>query len=137
MPANWRYPSVEALPAHWQEQARRQLGMRAREAETAKPQRKSKYGAKRVTVDGIAFDSKRESRRYELLKAMQAAGEIKRFHRQVTFDLEGGVIYICDFQVFHLDDSVVYEDSKGVRTKEFNMKRRMVRARYGVEIILV
>jgi hypothetical protein len=134
MPA-LRVASIDLLPARYRDSAMRQLGMRSREPETAK--RTSKYGAKRMTVDGIGFDSKRESRRYLTLKDMQANGEIKRFHRQVKFDLEGGVIYICDFQVFHLDDTVVYEDSKGVRTKEFNMKRRMVRARYGVEIVLV
>lgn len=135
MAGSLRYQSLDALPVRWQEAARRQLGTSApRESES---KRKSKYGSKRITVDGILFDSKREARRYELLKQMHKAGEIQGFHRQVQFDLEGGVIYRCDFLIHHLDGSYVFEDVKGVRTKEFNMKRRMVRARYGVEIVLV
>lgn len=134
-----RLASIDLLPPAHRESARRQLGIASpREPATATPKkRRSKYGAESVVVDGIRFDSKRESKRYLLLKDRMARGEITRFHRQVRFDLEGGVLYICDFLVFHNDGSVVYEDSKGVRTKEFNMKRRMVRARYGVEIELV
>lgn len=128
-----RFASVEMLPEKWRTQARRQLG----HVEKRDAPKRSKYGAKRITVDGILFDSKREARRYALLKHMQSAGEIKRFHRQVIFDLEGGIRYVCDFMVVHNDDSIVYEDPKGFRTKEFRMKQRMVRARYGVEIVLV
>jgi hypothetical protein len=127
-----RYASVDHLPERWRESARRQLG------EPKRPDRKrSKYGAERINVDGIVFDSKREARHYALLKHMQTAGEIKRFHRQVQFDLEGGVRYICDFMVVHNDDRIEYRDAKGVKTKEFSIKRRMVRGRYGVEIVLV
>jgi hypothetical protein len=129
-----RFASLDVLPPNLRAQAQRQLGMpSAREPKT----KRSKYGAKRVNCDGILFDSKREARYYEGLKARVAAGEIKRFHRQVSFDLEGGVIYRCDFLVIHNDDRIEYVDAKGVRTKEFNMKRRMVRARHGVEIVLV
>lgn len=128
-----RFASVEMLPEKWRTQARRQLG----HVEKRDAPKRSKYGAKRITVDGILFDSKREARRYALLKHMQSAGEIKRFHRQVIFDLEGGVIYRCDFLVVHNDDRLEYVDAKGIKTKEFRIKQRMVKGRYGVEISLV
>lgn len=131
-----RFNSVDALPDRWRDQAIAKLGtMPARSRE--QKQRKSKYGAQRVTVDGIAFDSKRESRRYLVLKDMHASGEIKRFHRQVIFDLDGGIIYRCDFQVFKNDGSVSYQDSKGVSTKEFKIKMRLLRAKFGIEVELV
>jgi hypothetical protein len=133
-----RVGNVELLPPAYRDQARAKLGVpTAREPETKPKAKRSKYGATRVNVDGILFDSKREARRYERLKLLLAAGEIKRFHRQPIFDLEGGVIYRADFLVVHNDDRVVYEDAKGVATKEYRMKRRMVRARYGVEIVEV
>ena len=135
MSGGLRYASVDQLPPQWRDAAAKQLGHAARREHHGK--KRSKYGAQRVLVDGIWFDSKREARHYALLKHMQLAGEIKRFHRQVIFDLEGGVIYKCDFQVVLNDDSIEYRDAKGVKTKEFAIKRRMVRGRYGVEIILV
>jgi hypothetical protein len=117
------------------EQALRQLGIAGGTKE--KEKRRSKYGAKRILYDGLYFDSKREARRYAYHKLRMGAGEIKCFHRQVIFDLPGNVKYICDFLVRTNDDEWIYEDSKGVRTKEFRIKQRQVKAIYGVEIVLV
>jgi len=49
----------------------------------------SKYRAKRVTIDGINFPSKVQSRYYLHLKQLQAAGEIEYFLRDVRFDVLG------------------------------------------------
>lgn len=38
--------------------------------------RRQKYGATRVTLDGLTFDSKREASRYLQLKLRARAGEI-------------------------------------------------------------
>jgi hypothetical protein len=102
-----------------------------------KPARPSKYGAKATVSGGIRFDSKREARTFERLVLLKQAGEVRSFHRQVIFDLPGGVIYRLDFLVFFTDGRVGYWDAKGVQTKEFRIKRRLVRAECGVEIELV
>ena len=47
----------------------------------------SKYNAKKVIVDGITFDSKKESKRYLELKQMQENGEIHDLQLQVPFEL--------------------------------------------------
>lgn len=39
-----------------------------------------KYGAKKTTIDGITFDSKREAEYYEGTKAIKASRNNKRFH---------------------------------------------------------
>ena len=44
-----------------------------------------KYGAKKATVDGIVFDSRKEARRYSELKILEKAGEIENLRRQVKF----------------------------------------------------
>lgn len=51
----------------------------------------SKWGNKRVTVDGIDFDSIKEANRYFHLVILQRKGEIKELARQVWFDLPSGV----------------------------------------------
>ena len=53
-----------------------------------KKRRFSKYGNKKVTIDGIVFDSKKEYEHYELLCLKQAAGEITDLQRQVKFEIK-------------------------------------------------
>lgn len=48
---------------------------------------KSKYGSRKVTVDGIVFDSVAESRRYKELKLLERAGKIKELRMQVKYVL--------------------------------------------------
>lgn len=136
MSGRLRWPSTAAMPDGMRKLVETQHPTPAPTGKPTKP-RNGKYNAEPVYIDSIRFDSKREGRYYEALKLRQAAGEIRHFHRQVLFDLEGGVIYRCDFQVIHADNTVEYVDAKGVETKEFKMKMRMVRARYGIEVTLV
>lgn len=98
--------------------------------------KKNKYNAEKTTVDSITFDSKLEAKRYEELKLLQKCNKIKYFHRQVPFDLPGGIMYKADFQIFWSDGTVTYEDSKGVKTKEFIMKKKQVEAIYRIKIEL-
>ena len=42
----------------------------------------AKYNNRKVTLDGIRFDSKDEARYYELLKRKKAQGEILNFELQ-------------------------------------------------------
>lgn len=112
---------------------------RALLAKADKAAKPSKYRAKRTVVDGISFDSKREAQRYQELRLMERAGEIRGLRRQVPFPIEiNGLLittYMADF-VYRVPGAEVdtIEDAKGVRTKEYRLKKRMVRAVYGRDI---
>ena len=98
---------------------------------------KHKFNAVRTEFDGIKFDSKKEAAYYEQLKIRQKIGEIIFFLRQVPFHLPGGVTYRVDFQEFHTDGSIRFVDVKGMLTKDFIMKKKMVENLYPVEIEIV
>lgn len=97
----------------------------------------SKYNAKRVTVDGIVFDSKVEAEYYELLKLEKGTGGVKDFDIQPVFELqpkythEGKTIqpikYIADFTVYNSDGTVEIVDIKGMETPVFKLKAKMFR----------
>lgn len=89
-------------------------------------------------VDGIRFPSKAESRTYGDLKMLQLAGEVSWFIRQPSFDLPGGIKYRADFLVVWKDQRVSVWDTKGFRTKEFDLKMRLMKEAYpavNVELI--
>jgi len=96
-----------------------------------------KYNAVRTELDGIKFDSKKEAKYYSELKLRQLAGEVIFFLRQVPFHLPGDVVYRVDFQEFHSDGSVCFVDVKGIKTKDFIMKKKMVESLYPVQIEIV
>ena len=115
------------------EEYRKEIGL-----SSPQKRRNGKYNAVARTIDGIRFQSKLEANRYLELKLLQKAGEIIRFHRQVPFDLPGGIRYICDFLIIWKDGKITYEDVKGFETRAFKDKKKMVEALYpGVVIILV
>lgn len=104
-----------------------------------KKPRKNKYGAVKVTIDGITFDSTKEGNRYKQLKGMQELGIIRFLELQPTFPLHAGgkVIgkYIADFRYRDLEtDEVVIEDVKGVKTPIYRWKKKHVEAEYGITI---
>ena len=110
----------------------------------------SKYRNKKVLVDGVAFDSKKEAKRYRELKLMEDAGMISRLERQVKFDLlpnqkdpDGKVIerkvqYVADF-VYMKNGKVIVEDVKGYRDggayRVFVIKRKLMLYRFGLRVI--
>lgn len=120
---------------------------------------RNKYGARKVTVDGITFDSCKEAERYQQLKLLQRAGKIDCLRLQVPFELvpaqyeetgevyskgsrkgqpkqgkciEKSVVYLADF-VYIEDGRRIVEDVKGMRTKDYILKRKLFRYRYGSE----
>ena len=104
----------------------------------------SKYGNKKIEVLGIKFDSKREARRYLDLKAMEAAGQIQNLQLQVKFLLlpsqrvdgkavEKPVYYVADFQ-YKQNGKTIVEDSKGHRTKDYILKRKMLLYFHGIQV---
>lgn len=100
-----------------------------------KPQ---KYHAIPTTVDGIRFASKREAKRYALLKLLAQAGEISELRLQPSFPLRvnGELVctYVADFQYVNKSGVCIIEDSKGMRTSVYKIKRKLMRACYGIEI---
>ena len=92
----------------------------------------SKYHAKKVTVNGITFDSKREADRWAELQILQRAGAISQLKRQVRFDLvptqqgERGVSYYADFTYLTKSGDFVVEDAKGYKTPEYIIKRKLM-----------
>ena len=92
--------------------------------------RESKYGNKKVTVDGIKFDSKKEALYYTKLKLAKQSGELLFFLRQVPFHMPGNVRYLVDFLEFWADGRVQFTDVKGYRTDTYLMKKKMVEDLY-------
>ena len=122
----------------------------------------NKYGNKKVVIDGEVFDSKREAKRYQELKLLERCGAIDGLRRQETYYLiptqrekstrvyqkgrkkgqpiEGKVIekpvtYIADFAYMdRATGELVVEDVKGVRTKDYIIKRKLMLYIHGIKI---
>lgn len=108
---------------------------------------RSKYHNKKIVLDGIEFDSKVEALRWCDLKVLNKAGHITNLERQVEFELipsqkdpatgkhaERAVKYVADFVYNDKDGNMVVEDVKGVKTKDYIIKRKLMLYKYGVRI---
>jgi hypothetical protein len=99
---------------------------------------RNKYGAIKTTVDGIKFDSKKEAARYGVLKLCEKAGSISNLSLQPKFDLivNGTKIgfYKADFKYNNLNGKEVIEDVKGMKTPVYNLKKKLIKAIYGIDI---
>ena len=113
----------------------------------------SKFYNQKTKVKGRVFDSRKEARRYQELLILQQAGEIRDLECQVRFPLvppqkykdpvsgrwkaERGVVYIADFVYTTRGGERVVEDVKGVRTKEYIIKRKLMLWLDGIHIVEV
>jgi len=118
---------------------------------------KNKYHARKVTICGIDFDSKKEGMRYLLLKDMERTGEISNLRLQVPFELlpaiyrdevvhlktkdkierrlvQRAVTYVADFVYTDKDGKEHVEDAKGLRLPEYILKKKMMLALKGIEV---
>lgn len=104
----------------------------------------SKYGSQKITVDGIEFDSRKEAHRYSELRLMERGGLIQNLQRQVKFELipsqryDGKVVerpcnYVADF-VYQENGQTIVEDTKGFRTKDYIIKRKLLLYLCGIRI---
>ena len=105
----------------------------------------NKYHSKKVSVDGAVYDSKKEYRRHQELLLLERAGAIKDLKRQVKFVLipsqrdaggkllEREVSYKADF-AYTEGGNLVVEDTKGFRTKEYIIKRKLMLWVHGIRI---
>ena len=115
----------------------------------------SKYHSRKISRDGMTFDSQKEYRRWCELKLLERAGRITDLERQVKYVLipaqrepdtvgaRGGIIkgklierecaYIADFR-YKQDGELTVEDTKGVRTPDYIMKRKLMLHVHGIRI---
>lgn len=104
----------------------------------------SKYGSKKITVDGIEFDSQKEAHRYCELRLMERGGLIQDLKQQVEFELipsqryDGKVVerpckYVADF-VYKENGQIIVEDTKGFKTKDYIIKRKLMLYLCGIRI---
>ena len=110
----------------------------------------SKYHSRKITIDGVTFDSKKEYNRYCELKLLERAGEIAELKRQVKFTLipaqyangkciERAVSYIADFAYFDYgSNELIVEDVKGYKQGQayalFTIKRKMMLYMHGITV---
>ena len=78
-----------------------------------------------------------EMRYYHKLKIAQKSGSLLFFLRQPKFDLGGGVTYSADFVEYWKDGTVIFTDVKGVETKDFIMKKKIVESLYEITINVI
>jgi hypothetical protein len=106
--------------------------------------RPKKYKNRTVTIGGEKFDSAKEARRYGELALLEKAGHISDLKRQVKYELipsqkeygkvvERPCTYVADF-VYTYDGKTVVEDTKGFRTKDYIIKRKLMLYVHGIRI---
>ena len=104
----------------------------------------AKYKNVKVFLDGHTFDSKKEAKRYNDLRLMERAGEITDLKLQVKFVLipsqriDGKVVerecaYKADF-VYRKNGETIVEDTKGYKTKDYVIKRKLMLFVHGIRI---
>jgi hypothetical protein len=101
----------------------------------------SKYNNVKTTIDGHVFDSKHEAQRYGELVALLNSGWIVDLILQPVFLITVKDCRICkyiaDFSYFTNNGHFVVEDAKGIRTPVYRLKKKLVKALYGIDIMEV
>lgn len=112
-----------------------------------------KYRNKSIVIDGIKFDSKKEGNAYLELKQKERKGLIKNLQLQVKFELipsqylevehfgkkktkcvERPCTYIADFVYEDLNGNKVVIDTKGFKTKDYIIKRKLMLFLHKIQI---
>lgn len=120
----------------------------------------SKYNSKKVYYKGIEFASRKECNRYRDLELAEMIGVISNLELQKKFELipaqyeeatefykrgekkgqpkkgrllEQAVYYVADF-CYEEDGELVVEDTKGVKTKDYVIKRKLMLYINGIRI---
>ena len=99
-------------------------------------QNKNKYNARKTTVCGHTFDSRREAETYLDLLSRKQAGEIVRIGFQPSYTLlaafkdnqgnrQKAITYTADFFVAYADGRNEVIEVKGVRTRDYLLRKKM------------
>lgn len=99
--------------------------------------RRNKYHNTRTLYNGVTYDSKTEARFAAMLdmlrKAKKPEDRVVEVERQPKFELSPApdrIIYRADFKVTYADGHVEVYDVKGVETKEFKIKKKLMNQKY-------
>lgn len=120
---------------------------------------RNKYHARKCVLNGIEFDSRKEAQRYSELILLQRAKEITNLQRQVKFVLipaqyevyerygkngkelkpgkrliEKECSYVADFVYVDKDGKLVVDDAKGMKTKDYIIKRKLMLFIHGIRV---
>ncbi len=107
--------------------------------------KRHKYNAKPCEVNGIKYRSQKEMRRHQELLLMEKAGEITDLKREVPFILAPSVVingkkvrelrYFVDFTYFNRNGELKCEDTKGMKTRVYMIKRHLMRHIWDIEVL--
>lgn len=103
-----------------------------------------KYHNKKVVVNGRTFDSAKEANRFQELSMLLKHGDIAELKCQVPFELipaqrvngrlvERACKYVADF-TYNRDGVLHVEDTKGFRTPDYIIKRKLMLYIHGIRI---
>jgi hypothetical protein len=105
-----------------------------------------KYHNKKCIYKNIKFDSLKERNYYIILEQLEKTGQIKELKLQVKYELQPSfklngktiraINYIADF-TYLKDNKLVVVDTKGFRTKDYLLKKKMFQYKYGMDIVEV
>jgi len=101
----------------------------------------SKYKNVKCTYNGIKFDSKGERDRYKVLEIREKSGEIYGLKTQVKFPIVINGVKVCNYIsdfTYYLKDNhnIVVEDYKGVITGLFTLKKKLMKAVHGIDVLI-
>lgn len=103
-------------------------------------EKRNKYGAVSQWIDGYYFKSKKEARRYGTLKTLQMAKEISELKVHPKYPITINGKEICNVELdfsYKKDGNLVVEDTKGMDLPISKLKRKMVNAVYGFEVVVL
>jgi len=145
---------VQALAQLAEQERRRALAKQGQAPPPQEPGKPAKYRNQktdRIMESGAAlhFDSQKEARRFDHLILRELAGEISDLRLQVDFTLQEAytdtqgqriraIRYKADFTYWERGAYVVEDvKSKPTRTREYIMKRKLMKDRLGIDVIEV
>lgn len=101
-----------------------------------------KYRNVPTVVDSIEFPSRKQAKVYRGLVLRQQTGEIRDLQLEQTYSLDVNGIHVCDYRADYTyrttsDNQLHVVDAKGMRTREFIIKQKLMKAIFGVDIEVV
>ena len=105
------------------------------------PNKPNKYRNKRTELDGVMYDSKKESLHIRQLKILQAHGKITELKTQVKFFFDGLVYdsgrtaaYWADATYVDSEGEYHVIDVKGIRTPAYKIKKALMWKWFKIEV---
>jgi hypothetical protein len=138
------YSQQELIRTLWEKRANEIFMKLWRQLEE---KRKHKFWAEKLELDWIKFASKKEAKRFNELRFLENTGKIRNLMLQVAFLLQEWfewngkkirpIKYIADFVYEDEKGKKIVEDTKGFKTKDYLLKRKLFLKRYKDKIIFL